>query len=73
LEGGFHLCPIAGTWDIRVVSPIHIAEADQTQFPACPRCREPVIMLDLEGGAIDRCAACDGAWLDVGDTLHSCF
>lgn len=37
----------------------------------CPRCHEPLLVLDLDGVEIDRCPGCGGMWLDPGelDTL----
>lgn len=33
----------------------------------CPNCREPLIVLELEGIELDRCVACRGTWLDAGE------
>ena len=33
----------------------------------CPKCREPLVALELEGVEIDRCITCGGTWLDAGE------
>ena len=33
----------------------------------CPACREPMVVLDLEGVEIDHCLSCGGTWLDAGE------
>lgn len=33
----------------------------------CPDCREPLVVIELEGVEIDRCVACHGTWLDAGE------
>lgn len=33
----------------------------------CPVCREPLLVLDLEGVEIDHCVSCGGTWLDAGE------
>lgn len=33
----------------------------------CPRCHEPLIVVELEGVELDRCDACGGIWLDAGE------
>lgn len=33
----------------------------------CPNCREPLIVVELEGVELDRCVACRGTWLDAGE------
>ena len=33
----------------------------------CPNCREPLVVVELEGVEIDRCVACRGTWLDAGE------
>lgn len=33
----------------------------------CPRCENPLIVLELNGIEIDYCTDCDGIWLDSGE------
>jgi len=33
----------------------------------CPACKEPMIVLELEGVEIDHCVSCGGIWLDAGE------
>jgi Zn-finger nucleic acid-binding protein len=33
----------------------------------CPACKEPLIVLEVEGIEIDHCLACGGVWLDGGE------
>ena len=33
----------------------------------CPDCREPLVVVELEGIEIDRCVVCRGTWLDAGE------
>lgn len=33
----------------------------------CPKCREPLIVVELEGVEVDHCLACHGTWLDAGE------
>ena len=33
----------------------------------CPECKEPVLVLELEGVEIDHCVSCQGTWLDDGE------
>ena len=33
----------------------------------CPRCKEPLIVFELEGIEIDHCPECRGTWLEVGE------
>ena len=33
----------------------------------CPDCNEPLVVVELEGIEIDRCAVCQGTWLDAGE------
>jgi uncharacterized protein len=43
----------------------------------CPKCRKPMVVLELDQVEIDYCTACKGVWLDsgeleilLGDTHH---
>ena len=33
----------------------------------CPRCDEPLIVVELHGVALDHCVGCGGTWLDRGE------
>ena len=33
----------------------------------CPKCREPMIIVEYEGVEIDCCVNCGGNWLDAGE------
>jgi Zn-finger nucleic acid-binding protein len=33
----------------------------------CPECREPLIVVELEGAEVDHCLTCHGTWLDAGE------
>ncbi len=33
----------------------------------CPRCREPLVVFEVEGIEVDRCLECGGTWLDSGE------
>jgi Zn-finger nucleic acid-binding protein len=33
----------------------------------CPRCKHPLVILELEKVEIDHCLACRGVWLDSGE------
>lgn len=33
----------------------------------CPKCKEPMIVMELEGIEIDHCLSCRGTWLDGGE------
>ncbi len=33
----------------------------------CPRCKKPLIILELDRVEIDYCASCQGVWLDSGE------
>ncbi len=33
----------------------------------CPTCREPMIVLELQGVEVDYCLTCHGTWLDAGE------
>jgi len=33
----------------------------------CPKCREPLIVVELEGVEVDHCLTCHGTWLDAGE------
>ncbi|MFH1416009.1 MAG: zf-TFIIB domain-containing protein [Elusimicrobiota bacterium] len=33
----------------------------------CPVCREPMLVLELEGVEVDHCISCRGIWLDAGE------
>ena len=33
----------------------------------CPGCKQPMIVLEIEGIEIDHCIACGGVWLDGGE------
>jgi Zn-finger nucleic acid-binding protein len=33
----------------------------------CPVCKEPMVVFELEGIAIDHCVGCGGTWLDAGE------
>ena len=33
----------------------------------CPKCREPLIVVELHGVEVDYCLACRGTWLDAGE------
>ncbi len=33
----------------------------------CPKCREPMIIVEHEGVEIDCCLSCGGSWLDAGE------
>ena len=33
----------------------------------CPDCKEPLVVVELEGVEIDRCVVCHGTWLDAGE------
>ena len=33
----------------------------------CPKCREPLVVFELEGVEIDHCLSCGGTWLDEGE------
>ena len=36
-------------------------------FMHCPKCGMELIEVDFKALKIDRCSACDGVWLDVGE------
>jgi Zn-finger nucleic acid-binding protein len=36
----------------------------------CPECREPMVVVELEGIELDRCTTCRGTWLDAGELEH---
>ncbi len=33
----------------------------------CPKCGMPLIEIDYNGVAVDKCSACEGVWLDAGE------
>ena len=33
----------------------------------CPKCSEPMIIVELEGVEVDCCLSCGGRWLDAGE------
>jgi hypothetical protein len=33
----------------------------------CPKCREPLIVVEFEGVEVDHCLDCHGVWLDTGE------
>lgn len=33
----------------------------------CPKCSEPLIIVELEGVEVDCCLSCGGRWLDAGE------
>jgi len=33
----------------------------------CPICKNPMVILELEGVEIDHCVSCGGIWLDAGE------
>ena len=33
----------------------------------CPECREPLIVIELDGVEVDHCLTCRGTWLDGGE------
>jgi len=33
----------------------------------CPKCKEPMIVLELDQVEIDYCISCEGIWLDAGE------
>ena len=33
----------------------------------CPECREPLIVIELNGVEVDHCLTCRGTWLDAGE------
>src|SRR5512136_2144797 len=33
----------------------------------CPNCREPLLVVELDGVEVDHCLACHGTWLDSGE------
>jgi Zn-finger nucleic acid-binding protein len=33
----------------------------------CPKCGEPLIVLEFEGIEVDHCMSCGGTWLDAGE------
>lgn len=33
----------------------------------CPKCRKPMVVLELDKVEIDHCLACKGVWLDSGE------
>jgi uncharacterized protein len=33
----------------------------------CPKCRKPMVVLELDNVEIDYCLACKGVWLDSGE------
>ncbi len=38
----------------------------------CPKCDEPMLVLELEGIEIDHCLECLGTWLDSGEIEMIC-
>jgi hypothetical protein len=39
----------------------------ELHFMRCPKCGMQLVEIDYRGIKIDRCTACDGVWLDVGE------
>ena len=35
----------------------------------CPKCKEPMVVFELEGIEIDHCVSCGGTWLDAGELV----
>lgn len=35
--------------------------------PVCPKCDQPLFLLNLRGTELDFCAECRGLWLDAGE------
>lgn len=35
----------------------------------CPKCHEPMIIVEFEGVEIDCCTSCGGSWLDAGELV----
>ena len=33
----------------------------------CPKCRQPVILVEFQGIEVDCCTECGGTWLDAGE------
>ncbi|MFQ5429693.1 MAG: zf-TFIIB domain-containing protein [Phycisphaerae bacterium] len=33
----------------------------------CPACRQPMVIIELEGVEVDHCLVCRGTWLDAGE------
>lgn len=33
----------------------------------CPKCREPLLVMELDGVEVDHCLLCKGTWLDSGE------
>ncbi len=33
----------------------------------CPVCQEAMVTFEMDGVEIDRCVACGGTWLDLGE------
>jgi hypothetical protein len=40
---------------------------DHAMSPVCPKCDEPLFLLNLRGTEFDFCAECRGLWLDAGE------
>ncbi len=38
----------------------------------CPRCKQPMILLELDAIEIDHCLDCLGTWLDAGEIESIC-
>jgi Zn-finger nucleic acid-binding protein len=38
----------------------------------CPKCKAPLIVLELQGVEIDHCLTCGGTWLDAGELEQIC-
>ena len=36
-------------------------------FMHCPKCGHNLIEIDYKGIAVDKCASCEGVWLDAGE------
>lgn len=51
----------------------HQIEAEEKQrlkelhYMRCPKCGMQLVEIDYRGIKIDRCASCDGVWLDAGE------
>lgn len=36
-------------------------------YMCCPKCGMPLIEIDYNGVAVDKCSSCEGVWLDAGE------
>ena len=42
-------------------------EIKELHYMHCPKCGHNLIEIDYKGIAVDKCANCEGVWLDAGE------